>query len=178
VGLLPDMTSTRHLDDMPDTRALRRLLQSLATLDAILEPEWQYRYYSFNSRWAEDQAMGPMRNGCGDHWFALFLPAGAGIVGLAHEAPMFRPGNPWPGIFSGLPAAMAELQSEPTFDTSNCTFCIWRLATDRAWCRGRLEFASGEDPDGSAELLCLLDGDPRSYAEFAADYFGGCGRRM
>src|SRR4051812_36023116 len=106
------MISTRN-PDLPDIPRLRRLLQSLATLDAILEPEWQYRYYSFNSRWATGRAMGSMRNGSGDHWFALFLSAGAGIVGLAHEAPMFRHEDPWPGIFSNLPPALAELQSEP-----------------------------------------------------------------
>ncbi len=45
------MISTRNLAALPGIDDLRRLCQSLAMLDAILEPEWQYRYYSFNSRW-------------------------------------------------------------------------------------------------------------------------------
>ena len=140
-------------------------------LGAIMEPEWDYRYYSFNSRWAPDQAMGSMRNGSGDHWFALFLKHGTGIVGLDHEAPMFRPDNPWPGLFTGLPIELAELRAEPAFGTGNCTFCAWRLASDSGWSRGPIEYPPGDDPDGSAGLLSLLDGDPRSYVAFAADYF-------
>jgi hypothetical protein len=163
--------STRELGAWPDIGSLRRLLQSLAMLDAILEPEWQYRYYSFNSRWAPERAMGSMRDGCGDQWFALFLPAGAGIVGLAHEAPMFRPGDPWPGLFTGLPPELAELESEPAFDTRNSTFCAWRLAGESGWRQGPVDYAQGDDPDGSASLLWPLDGEPKSYVEFAASYF-------
>jgi hypothetical protein len=165
------LVSTRALGEWPDIGALRRLLQSLAMLDAILEPEWEYRYYSFNSRWAPGQEMGSMRNGSGDHWFALFLPAGAGIVGLAHEAPMYRHGDPWPGMFVGLPSELAEVQTEPAFEATHCTFCVWRLATDRTWSRGQVEFSSDLDADGSEHLLHLLDGQPHSYATFAADYF-------
>jgi hypothetical protein len=29
----------------------------------------------------------------------------------------------------------------------------------------------GDDPDGSADLLSILDGDPEQYCRFAADYF-------
>jgi len=163
--------STRTLPALPDIHALRRLLKSLATLDALLEPEWQYRYYSFNSAWADGEEMGSMRNGSGDHWFTLFLSGGAGIVGLAHEAPMFRHQNPWPGLFVGLPLEMHALRTEPAFDTNNCTFCVWRLAGDTEWHRGQVDFAPGDDPDGSEELLRLLDGVPESYAAFATDYF-------
>ena len=95
------LISTRNLAELPDIPTLRRLLQALATLDAILSPEWEHRYYSFNSKWAEGRQMGSMRNGSGDDWFALFMPQGAGIIGLAHEAAMFRFGAPWPGIFQG-----------------------------------------------------------------------------
>jgi hypothetical protein len=165
------MISTRSLSNWPDIPSLHRLLKSLAMLDAILEPEWEYRYYSFNSRWAPEGEMGSMRNGHGDHWFALFLPAGAGVVGLAHEAPMYRPGDPWPELFTGLPSALAELRSEPAFDTVHCTFCVWRLTGDYTWARGPVEFAGGADPDGSVELLSLLDGQPKSYVQFAASYF-------
>lgn len=165
------MISTRNLALLPDIPSLRQLLQSLATLDAILSPDWENRYYSFNSRWAEAQQMGSMRNGSGDDWFALFKPEGAGIVGLAHEAPMFRHGDPWPGIFQGVPTELGELTSEPSFEPQNSTFCIWRRSRDPEWSRGPVEYAPGDDPDGSAELLAILDGDPRSYRQFALDYY-------
>lgn len=43
------MISTRDLSELPDVNGLRRLLMSMAVLDAILCRDWQYRYYSFNS---------------------------------------------------------------------------------------------------------------------------------
>jgi hypothetical protein len=44
------MPSTRDPSALPEVGSLRRLSQSLAMLDAILCPEWQYRYHSFNAR--------------------------------------------------------------------------------------------------------------------------------
>jgi hypothetical protein len=40
------MISTRDLSHLPDIDHLKSLSQSLAMLDAILCPEWEYRYYS------------------------------------------------------------------------------------------------------------------------------------
>jgi len=37
------MNSTRNLSQLPDVEGLRKLLQSLAMLDAIVCREWQYR---------------------------------------------------------------------------------------------------------------------------------------
>ena len=90
------MISTRHLLSLPDIPTLRRLTQSLALLDAILSPDWQMRYYSFNSRWAQGQMMASMRDGSGDNWFLLFCQAGAILKGFAHESPMAE-GRPWAG---------------------------------------------------------------------------------
>jgi hypothetical protein len=165
------MISSRNLEQLPAPTELRRLLKSLAVLDAILSPEWEYRYYSYNRGWSPETEMGSMRNGSGDHWFALFTHDGAGIVGLAHEAPMFRPGEPLEGMFDGLPGALAELRSEPAFDAGNCSFCLWSLGAEGAWRRGAAPMPVGDDPDGSASLLGLLDRDPRSYIAFASDYY-------
>jgi hypothetical protein len=49
--LLPPMISTRDLSALPTIETLRRLSQSLAMLDAIIVRDWDYRYYSFNSKW-------------------------------------------------------------------------------------------------------------------------------
>src|SRR5262245_13262279 len=102
------MISTKDLRELPNIPELRRLTRALATLDAILSPEWQYRYYSFDSAWGKGELMASMRNGSGDHWFAIFCDAGVALHGLAHEAPMYRPDKPWPGIFDGLPAVFHE----------------------------------------------------------------------
>jgi len=165
------MISTRNLSAMPDLDAFVGLTRSLAMLDSILSPEWQYRYYSFNSQWADGEMMASMRNGCGDHWFALLSQSGIGMVGLAHEAPMFRVGDPWPGIFGSVPEAFARVVAEPAFDTTNTTFFIWRGRDDERWHVGDVKYAEGEDPDGSAELLRILDGDPSTYRDWAESYY-------
>jgi hypothetical protein len=51
------MISTRDLSKLPDIASFRRLTRALAMLDAILSPEWQYRYYSFNAHWSAGEMM-------------------------------------------------------------------------------------------------------------------------
>jgi hypothetical protein len=105
--------STRALTILPPLEDLERLSMSLATLDAILSPEWQERYYSFNKAWTpqKNHRMGSMRNGCGDEYFILFTPAGAAIKGYAHEYPMARPGEPPEGMFDGFPEAITDFSA-------------------------------------------------------------------
>src|SRR5262245_49946339 len=120
------MISTRDLSELPDIPTFRRLTRALAMLDAILSPEWEFRYYSFNSHWADGEMMASMRNGSGDHWFALLTATGIVLHGLAHECPTFQHSSPWPGVFDSLPAEFhASFLNEPAFDTANSTFCIW-----------------------------------------------------
>ncbi|WP_249930709.1 hypothetical protein [Paenibacillus polymyxa] len=45
-------------------------------------PEWEYRYYSYNAHWDENEQMASMRDGEGDHYFALFQPTGLIIKGF------------------------------------------------------------------------------------------------
>jgi hypothetical protein len=116
--------------------------------------------------------MASMRNGAGDHWFAVLSTAGVALLGLSHEAPVFRPGSPWPGIYDGLPVEFhANLLRQPAFASEHSTFCIWRLAGAGHWSSGPVQLPFHEDPDGSAELLSVLAGDPRQYVDFAADYY-------
>lgn len=160
--------STRNLNALPDIDGLRRLAQSLATLDAILSPEWEYRYYSFNRAWADGEMMASMRNGSGDRWFALFCAAGAALHGRAHDVAQAGHGRREPGIFGRLPAAFHDnLLHEPAFTTHESTFCIWRLEHDARWSSGAAESAAGDDAAG---LLEILDGQPARYVAFAGSY--------
>ena len=51
------------------------------------------------------------------------------------------------------------------------SFCICRRFIDPSWSCGTITFPDSEDPDGSEELLRLLDGTPEAYCDFANDYF-------
>jgi hypothetical protein len=169
------MISTRNLAGLPYIYYLKRLCQSLAMLDAILSPEWEYRYYSFNSKWAPGEMMASMRNGSGDDYFALFTLQGAILKGFAQEAPMspyaHNPPRIWPGMLDSVPPAFAGFLTEPAFNIGDTTFCIWRQYQDADWQRGTVAFPAGTDPDGSADLLSCLDGDPQTYQQWASDYY-------
>ena len=162
--------NTRNPGERPDIPTFRRLTRSLAVLDAILSPVWEDRYYSFDAHWAPGKLMASMRNGQGDHWFALIHASGIILFGCDHESPMYRPDNPWPGVLDGIPPELAPFRDEPAFDTRNTTFCIWRRAAAQAWEHGPVHFPPGDDPDGAGRLLRHLDGHPETYVTFAAEY--------
>jgi hypothetical protein len=169
------MISTRALSELPDIEPLRRLMRSLAMLDAVLMPEWQYRYFSFNRRWAPGEEMGSMRDGSGDHYFALFNAAGCWLKGFAHESPM----SPWStttpritaGVLDGVPPEFAACLAEPAFVIDETTFCVWRRHADAAWQRGTVQWPGLGDVDGSAGLLRWLDGRAETYRAWAEDYY-------
>ena len=162
------MSSTRDLSALQGLPGTRRLLQSLAVLDAVMSPQWESRYYMFDAAWGDRERSASMRNGCGDHWHAILCAQGMALVGLAHEAPAYVPGQPHPGIFAGLPEVFhANLLHEPAFETSDATFCIWRLLDDDRWHVGR----DLPRDDGSEDFLSILDGKPQDYVAYAAEYF-------
>jgi hypothetical protein len=169
------MISTRNLAAIPEIEALTKLTQSLALLDAIMCPEWEYRYYSFNSQWGANEMMASMRDGSGDELFILFNSAGAIFKGFAHESPMSAWANEasriWPGVLDSVPAEFKEFLSESAFSMQNTTFCIWRKFTDNAWHTGEINYPAGEDPDGSISLLYIFDGEPATYQKWAERYY-------
>ena len=169
------MISTQSLSMLPKPDVLHRVMQTMALLDAIIEADWQYRYYSFNARWSPTEQMGSMRNGEGDDLFAVFDANGCFIKGFAHEAPMspYRVAPPalWPGILEHVPATFAASLAEPAFKMTDTTFCLWHQASDTSWQVGPVSFPSAPDPDGSAEILSPLDGLPDSYIAWAEEYY-------
>ena len=167
--------STRNLEQLPDIDVLRRAVQSVAVLDAILSPDWEYRYFSFNSECDEGEHMGSMRNGSGNEVFALFSKHGCFIAGFDHESVMSPQtngfGSVWPGVLDNVPSEFESGLNEPAFSMQHTTFCVWRRIRDKAWHCGSIEFPKGDDPDGSAQLLAGFDGKPATYCEFAEEYY-------
>jgi hypothetical protein len=164
--------STRDLSLLPEVERLKSLLQSMAMLDGILCPEWQYRYYSFNAHWGEREMMGSMRNGSGDDFFAWFAAPGCLLKGFAHEAIMASQGRVWPGVFEQVPPEFLPAVKEPAFKPEDTTFCIWRSPSDSTWQCGKVQYPSGDDdPDGSRDLLSPLDTRPETYQKWAEEYY-------
>ena len=75
------------------------------------------------------------------------------------------------GLLGGVPGEFSEFLIEPAFSMEETTFCLWRLYSGPSWQTGPIESLEGEDPDGSAELMQLLNGDPEVYRAWAESYF-------
>ena len=170
------MISTRELSSIPDIPNLRKLTQSLALLDAIICPDWGYRYYSFDIRWTKNVSTFFMRNGSGDEFIILFAKEGAVIKGFAHESIMspFRndPPKMWKGVIDKLPKFLRTYLSDPALELIATTFCIWRTVSDTKWKCGKIAFPDDDLADGSGILLSILDGKPETYQQYAQEYFG------
>jgi hypothetical protein len=152
-------------DLLPSILEIRRLTQSLAMLDAILCPEWEYRYYSFNSAWGPGEEMASMRNGQGDDWFLLLDATGAALKGFAHELAddLLLPQN----IQARVPADFASFLREPAFSMQQATFCYWRRANDPSWSK----VSSALTEDGSDDMLGPLVSGASGYKEWAEGYY-------
>jgi len=169
------MISTRELSALPTIGTLKRLTQSLAVLDAVIEQNWEYRYYSFYSLWDTGEQMASMRNGQGDSWYCVFGEMGAFLKGFDHESIM-SPWNTdsriiWPGVLNGVPSKFSAFVKDPAFSMEDTTFCIWRGHGDGEWKTGSISYPDGNDPDGSEWMLSILDGDPNTYREWAESYY-------
>jgi hypothetical protein len=144
---------------LPGIEELRRRSQALAMCEAIISPDWESRYYSYDSRWSVDRGehMASMRNGSGDEYSIVFSPAGACIRGLDHETRQET------GLFDDVPAVFAGQVGEPAF-AGGANICLWRETGDDRW--------HGRGLDDVAWLFELLvEGTPEAYQEFAEDYY-------
>ncbi len=162
---------------LPEIDNVRKLSRALAMLDAVLSPEPEFRYFSFDSRWSPTEETALMKSGTGDGYSIVFSPDGAIAQGFDHESPLSpwsRPSDePWPGLFIGVPDALAPALDEPAFlgpgGKRNVTVCFWRTPTDEQWLCGPVEGAEKDGADWMFQLLA--DGRPEAYLTFAENQF-------
>ena len=169
------MISSRSVSELPEIDEVKRISQSIATLDAIMTDEWEYRYFSFDANWGEGETLASMRDGSGDSYFILFNSFGAVIKGYGHESPMAEytvdSGKVWPGVLDEVPPEFEAVLTDPAFVAEETSFCIWRKYSDSKWQTGKIEFPDEKDPDGSEDLLFMLDGNPNTYQQWANEYY-------
>lgn len=165
---------------MPEISVLREHCRSLSVLDAILSPEWEDRYYSFNDRWSETESLASMRNGSGDEFSIVFSLAGAYVRGFAHESPMspYTEDGPWSGVLDEVPDVFRPCVEEPAFCDEEgmpvVTACMWRETDHASWKAGTIDYPDEQpdDPDGAGYLFQLLvDRSPEAFQQWAEDYY-------
>ena len=159
------MTDPDHA--LPSVELCVQRAQALATLDTVLSPKWESRYYSFNSQWAPGERLASMRDGEGSHSFMLFVGSGCIYKTFDHEAP---PGADLEARTAAVRAQAPELYraffSEPAFMVEDWTRIGWSDKAQGAW----VLHLSGQHED---TLLALIEGgDPEAYLRWATGYFG------
>ncbi|MBE7635158.1 hypothetical protein F7642_12575 [Tenacibaculum finnmarkense genomovar ulcerans] len=190
--------STENLNLIPNPEDLQKLCKSISALEAIISPEWEYRYYSYQKDWSESEEFCEMRNGQGDQMLIVYSKDGTCINGFAHESEM----NGWKnipiedkksfmdklfgskketktvltqeiqsGVVTELPQVFNEFVFGEPVKSIGTTFCIWNTKTDTNWKIGKIDFPKDEYKDGSKDLLELLDGKPLTYKKWAEEYY-------
>jgi hypothetical protein len=158
--------SVTVLDHLPDPSCLERAGRASAVLDAVLCPEWELRYYSYDPAWdvPKGQRLVSMRDGSGDGWFLLVTPTWAALKGLAHErlSHCRSAGD----LLGDLPEPLrADFGEEPAFTMSHATYLGWWDASSRSW-----TVRSGGEHDGAGEHLEVVLGGAEKYQVWAQEY--------
>jgi len=162
------MVSTRNLESLPGIDALKKLCKAIAALEAIISPEWEYRYYSYDSQWAIGEECATMRDGEGDEYLILFNQAGAIINGLAHEAEQQQVSK------ENIPVEFHDFIFGEPVKSVGTTFCIWKKYDENQWHSAHNQSAQGNSyGDGSEDLLFILDENPKTYQKWAEEYYEG-----
>ena len=156
------MISTKDYSLLPDRKSLETICKGISVLDAIISQEWQYRYYSFNSKWDANERCLQMRNGSGDEMHILFREDGCAINGLAHEYDQQDKAK----LTNNLPAIFNDFIFGEPVTSIGTTFCLWTTEL-KNWQIGQLESFE----DNSDEMLNIFDGQPQTYIDWATDYF-------
>lgn len=143
------MISTKNINSLPDRKSLATTCKAISVLDAIISQDWEFRYYSYNSKWAENEECCEMRNGEGDQMLILFLKDGCLINGFAYE---FEQQN-LDKLTNNLPSEYKEFIFEEPVKSIGTTFCIWTTELN-GWNVGQLE----NFDDNSEQMLNIFDG--------------------
>ncbi len=156
------MISTENYSSLPDRHKLKEICKSISVIDAILSKDWIDRYYTYNSKWAESEEFGSIKNGEGDEILILFRKDGCVINGMTHEYYPKDKGK----LTIGLPKIYSEFIFGEPVHSIGTTFCIW-TNNENVWQIGEPE----NFDDGSEEMLKIFDGNPQTYIDWATDYY-------
>lgn len=156
------MISTENYNLLPDRKTLQTICKAISVLDAILSQEWQYRYYSYNNKWTDDEEFCEMRDGSGNQMLILFRQDGCVINGFAHEYKQQEKQK----LTKDLPSIFDEFIWGEPVKTTGTTFCVW-TTEQKNWQVGQIE----NYEDNSEEMLNIFDGNPQTYIDWATEYF-------
>lgn len=134
---------------------LKQKLKSLALLNAIIEPEWEYRYYSYNSTWGENEEMASLRDSCGGEWFIWFSDD---LIGFKCTSPVDGLASDFSKLTNQLPTSYSPFINESAFSMDSGS-AIWYLESD-IWKKYGINIADLPTPESvikmSAKEFCVF----------------------
>ncbi len=147
----------------PEHAVVKRISQSLAMLEAIIMPEWEYRYYSYNSKWAHHLEMASMRDGAGSYYFILFSGEEIVIKGFNESTGINNGVAEYLKNLSQLDNALVKYYiQEPAFINDQISFFGFWDSTQRKW-NGIID---------QNETMFEIFTDPVScYYDFCLEYY-------
>jgi hypothetical protein len=151
----------QKIDDLPSIDEVRKRSQGLALLDAIIMPDWQYRYFSFNCRWDErgSEMMASMRDGSGSEYFLLFSENGA--VGKVLDGQSVKHTS---SLLTHVPDYFLSFKNESAFRINDVTFYFWWSKEDAKW-------IALPNSLNSYANLAFLKGGGAYYHNWAQSYY-------
>lgn len=140
---------------------LKKKLKSLAIADAIIEPEWEYRYFSYTSQWGPNEEMASMRDGSGGHWFVLFEPDKVAYKCISPDDGLIKNIDE---IENQIPIKHQNFIHEPAFYAGKVT-SIWILERNEWFKFGipNIQYL--------VDLEQVIDWGPSEYKTWAEDYY-------
>jgi hypothetical protein len=153
--------SIQNINDLPSIDEVKEISQGLALIDAIIMPDWEYRYFSFNSNWDGNRGemMASMRDGSGREYFINF--ADAGVAGKVFFEESLADVSSSLGL---VPDCFSGFKNEAAFSLANATFFFWRECSRAVW------VASPENLKAYPLLGFLVNG-VAGYHRWAEDYY-------
>ncbi|MCM3133502.1 hypothetical protein M3629_11900 [Paenibacillus polysaccharolyticus] len=151
---------------LPGISECRQIFKAVAMLDAILMPEWEYRYYSYNAQWDANEQMASMRDGEGDHYFALFDSSNRLIIKGYDKAYASLHKDQLDDVLERVPEVFkTTFLNEPAFMMDQTTFCVWNDKEKNEWT------SSQKIADENYPLLQVLVGGAAYYHAWAQEYY-------
>lgn len=162
-----DPTVLPKIKDLSTPAALYKTCQSLAMLDAILDPAGNFRYFGFDQYWDDQQAMAEMHDGNGSHYFIMLSnmkedaqPYAVGKLfakSLTQTADVPKINN----IANNSP--LQDFLDEDAFKHDEASLYFYQLANESVW--------SVTPAIENIPFLGFLANKEAAYIPWARDYY-------
>jgi hypothetical protein len=156
------MVSATQLIHSHNLESFQKLCKALAVLDAVFSQTWDYRYYSYNSDWDDNEEYFQMRNGEGDEIHVLFKEKGCIICGYANESDLIAEEL----LVKEVPEYFREFITDEPVKSTGATFCLWNYES-ADW----FGILIPETEEKTKEMLKIFDSQAETYIAYASDYF-------